>query len=138
MNENGEKRITVVDGILLVLGLILGIGTKVVFHACAETADSGMYMSCHWAEQMAAALGFVVAVQAVFLFLFGAKVRMGISLAMIPTALLAVITPGILINLCMMKDMRCHSVMRPAVVILGVLIMAAACVNVIMEWRRKR
>ena len=136
MTEN--KRVTIPDVLILVLGLVLGIGVKFVFHACKSTMESGMYMSCHWAEQMVAALGFLIFLQAVLILVFGAKVRLGISFSIIPTALLSVITPGVLINLCMKTDMHCHAVMRPAVIIIGILIIIAACVNVIIEWRKEK
>lgn len=131
-----KKKISMMDVILLVLSALLCFGTKFVFHACAVGEDH--IMACHWAEQSVIGVGAALTVMALItLIARDGGIRKGISLAMIPTAVLAVSIPGGLINLCMMSDMRCRSVMRPAVMIIGILIAVMALVNVIIEFRRK-
>ena len=61
--------------------------------------------------------------------------RLGISLSMSPTAILTALIPGTFINLCMMNTMRCHSVMKPAVIIMSVVTALCALVNAVLEWR---
>lgn len=130
------KNIKVMDIVLLVLSAGLCIGVKVAFHACEVMEDK--IMSCHWAEQAVFGMGIVLVVQALGLILLSKlDVRRGISFAMIPTAIVTAFIPNVLINLCMMDDMRCHTTMRPAVMILSIIIAVCALVNVIIDGKKK-
>ena len=134
-NMEKKRKTVVMDIILAVLSAVLCLGTKFVFHACAADAES--VMTCHWAEQAVTGTGAVLFIQAAAILLTGnSGTRKGISLAMVPTALLAVCIPGGLIRLCMMDTLRCHTVMRPAVMVLGILTAVCAAVNAVLEWRR--
>ena len=128
------KKMKVLDIVLLVLSVILVFGTKFVFHAC-EVGEN--IMSCHWAEQTVFGVGLVLMVQALGLLLSNkSDVRRGIHFAMIPTAILAFFLPGGLIHLCMMKDMRCHTTMRPAIMILSILIAICAIVSTVLDGKK--
>ena len=112
---------------LLELSLLLAIGSVQWFHACGPTED-GAWMSCHWAQQAAAALGWLLFVLS--LVAFAAPVRLGlrkgIYAAQLGIALLTALFPGTIIPLCMMDTMRCHTIMQPAVRILAVLVAICA------------
>lgn len=115
--------------VTLVCSIILALGTLYVFHACGAK-DDGSFMACHWAQQTAVALGAVLAVQSVIAILVRTNAaRMAVSAAMIPTAVMALLTPGVLINLCMMADMHCQSVMKPGVRLVAGIILILAVVN---------
>lgn len=124
------KNIKAMDIVLLVLSAVLCVGVKAVFHACEVMEDK--IMSCHWAEQAVFAMGIVLVVQALGLIILSRyNVRRGLSFAMIPTAVVTAFIPKIMINLCMMNDMRCHTTMRPAVIILSIIIAVCALVNAV-------
>ena len=59
-------------------------------------------------------LAFVGAVLA----LAAGTCRRGIYISILPACVLGILTPGWLIDLCMMSTMRCRAVMRPAMIIL--------------------
>lgn len=112
--------------ILLVLSLILTFGVLFVFHACGAKED-GSWMACHWAQQAVAGCGVVLAVISVYMFIVkDDSARHALARAIFPITVLAMSIPGGVIHMCMMESMRCRSVMRPAVLIMGVLIVAAA------------
>ncbi|MBR0171492.1 MAG: DUF4418 family protein [Lachnospiraceae bacterium] len=119
---------SVIDVIILLLCLLLTAGIKLVFHACAPKED-GSWMTCHWAEQAVFAIGVAMVIQALALLLYDRQgkhgVKAGISFALAIQGIICAVLPGILINLCMMQDMRCHTLMRPAVIVLCIL--TAAC-----------
>lgn len=118
-----------------ILGLLLTIGVFTFLKPCVH-AD-GDFGTCHWAGQMLAGLGIVMTVQAIIgMFCGKAKMREGISLAMIPVALLAALTPGIIIPLCMMETMRCNVIMKPATMLIAVLIALLSAVDVVMQHRQ--
>lgn len=133
MEESKMKRslkTLVFDIVLLLLSAGLTVGVKTVFSACEKKPD-GTWMACHWAEQAVMALGCAMAVMAlVNIVLNKTDLKRGIVLAMIPTALITAFVPNTLIKLCMMTDMHCHSVMKPAVIIISALIAVCGCVYV--------
>ena len=121
----------ILDIILLILSALLCFGTKYLFHACNPKED-GSWMACHWAEQAVFGLGFlllILSIVLVFVFKDG-KTKSGIALSMEAAAALAAVTPNHLIRLCMMTDMRCHAVMKPAVMIISILIIICGAVAV--------
>ena len=131
------KKPSITDMILLILSLALCIGVKCLFHACAPKED-GSWMACHWAEQsiFAAALGMNIT--AALRFFLNRSARIGAGLAIGVTAAVTAIVPGLLIRLCMMNDMRCHAVMRPASIILCVLIVVCVTVDMVRAGKEER
>ena len=125
-----KKTGLILDIVLLVLSAVLCFGTKFLFHACAPKED-GSFMVCHWAEQAVFGLGLVLFVLSIVLFVFkDGKTKSGIILGMEAVSALTAVLPNHLINLCMMTDMRCHSVMKPAVLIIGILIVIVGAIAV--------
>lgn len=130
------KRFTVCDFILPVLALALLLGLLFVFSPCGPKEDGG-WMTCHWAGQ---ALKGIASLELVLTLLHLIPApdqrKIGLDFALIGTAVLAVCVPGHLINLCMMADMRCRSVMTPAVTVLSVLLIVLSLLDFLA--RRKR
>lgn len=118
--------------IVLVLSLLLAIGSQTFMGACVH--DDGSLGVCHWAARALSGIGGLLAVLAI-LALLVKKERAGLYLAMVPTALLGIFTPGTLINLCGMATMRCRALMKPAAMILLAFTLAAALVGWLMSRR---
>lgn len=132
------KKISASDIILLVLSLILLFGTAFVFHACPQKED-GSWMMCHWAGNVVTGLASVFSfVSLVRLFIPCEKIKTGISLAFVPFAVVTALVPGILVPLCMMKDMRCHTIMRPSVVVISILILAVSLIDFIVKLKKTK
>ena len=130
------KKITFFDIALLALSIALCFGTAFIFHPCAPKAD-GSWMLCHWAGNIVVALGAAFCAASVARLFAPKDFKSGISAAFVPFALVALLVPGILIKMCMMRDMRCWSVMRPAVAILCVLIIIASVADLILTAIKK-
>lgn len=123
--------------ILFILSLALTIGIKVIFPACPPH-DDGSFMNCHWAEQSVFGAGLALTAVSLIVLVYGrGKTSLGASLAMIPAAAAAALTPGILIPLCRMPMMRCHTAMHPAVIVISCLIAVTALVNAVVIIRKK-
>jgi len=118
--------------IILVLSLLLAIGSQTFMGACVH--DDGSLGACHWAARVLSGIGGLLAMLAI-LALLVKKERAGLYLAMVPTALLGVFTPGTLINLCGMATMRCRALMKPAAMILLAFALAAALIGWLMSRR---
>ena len=115
--------------IVLVLSLLLAIGSQTFMGACVH--DDGGFGACHWAARALAGIGGLLAGLSVLALLLKQE-RAGLYLAMLPAALLGILTPGTLIDLCGMATMRCRALMKPASTILLSLTLAAALVGWLM------
>ena len=124
------KKDTIPAIIVLALSLLLAIGSQTFMGACVH--DDGSFGACHWAARALAGIGGLLVGLSV-LTLFLKKERAGLYLAMLPTALLGILTQGTLIDLCGMATMRCRALMKPASTILLSLTLAAALVGWLMS-----
>ena len=123
--------------ILFILSLALTIGIKVIFPACPPH-DDGSFMCCHWAEQSVFGAGLALTAVSLIVLASGkGKAASGASLALIPIAAITAVIPDILIPLCKMPMMRCHTAMRPAIIVISCLIAVTALVNAVVIIRKK-
>ena len=100
-----------------IFAVILAAGSVTFFSAC-RSAD-GKYMTCHWAQNTITLIGAVLAIQALLRILIpDRKTKAGLSLGIFLLSASAIFVPGTLINLCMMHTMECHTVFRPAVIVI--------------------
>lgn len=119
------------------LSLLLTIGVILIFPACGPKED-GSWMMCHWAGQAIFGMGIALTViSAIALIFGGGKAAAGASLSAAVLAVLTAITPEILIPLCKMPTMQCHTMMRPAVIVVSALIAVTAAVNAVIILKRK-
>ncbi len=146
-----KRKISVSACIRFLLGLLLAVGCQTFFSPCVH--EDGTFSTCHWAGVMLSGLGVVLAVLAFFaivISLMGSAGRLqgfaaslsgglqaGISLAMTVTAVFAALVPGGLIPLCLMNDMRCNAVMRPAAMLLSAAVALISLLDVFFLLRRK-
>lgn len=132
MKNTKAKLQTILNAVVLVLSLALTVGVKTVFSACGPKED-GSFMNCHNAEMAVFAIGIALSITALMaLLLKGAKLKAGLTLGMVPVAVICAVLPNNFIKLCMMTDMHCHSVMRPAVIITSALIAVIAAVSAVI------
>lgn len=118
--------------ILFVLSAVLTVGVMTFISACKHKTDAGMWMACHWAQMAVFGAGCVMSVISLAIIIVkNAKIRLGLALSLIPMSVYTALIPNTLINLCMMTDMRCHSVMKPAVIVISVLIAIASLIYII-------
>lgn len=114
------------SSILLVLSLLFIIGEQTVAGPCPVMPD-GRFMVCRWAGQAVFGVGIVLVTLSLFHLTFKNNgMKLGLDLAVIANAALLMFIPNHLIHLCMKNHMRCHTVMEPFVLVMGVLMIAAA------------
>lgn len=131
-NRNQKKKAPAVSGITAALCIVLTVGVMTVFHACGPKED-GSWMSCHYAQMTVFFLGIAMtACSIASLFLnFGAGVFLHVLTILLAAA--AAVIPGNVIRLCMMNQMQCRAVMRPAVLLLSILIIAFSAGSIAAE-----
>jgi hypothetical protein len=133
---NGFMKIKKMDIVLLVLSIVLCAGIKLIFHACAPKEDGG-WMACHWAEQAIFANGVILVLSAILRLFVKSSYKTGIAMAMTATAGITLLIPNVMIKLCMMKEMRCHSVMHPAVMVICILLVIACVADIWVHFTKE-
>ena len=117
--------------LLTAVSLALCAGSKLLFHACGPICMEGTagYMNCHNAETAVCAVGAgMVLLSAAAAAVEHKRISSLLAFIVGLGGIAAAIVPNTVIKLCMKEDMTCHSVMRPAVIIIGAL--AAVCAGV--------
>ncbi|MBO6301518.1 MAG: DUF4418 family protein [Ruminiclostridium sp.] len=123
--------------ILFVLSLLLTVGIKLIFPACGAH-DDGSFMNCRWAEQAVFGAGAAITLISLIALVFGGRREAADALlAVIPLAGVTAFIPEILIPLCKMPMMQCHTAMRPSVIVICCLIAVTALANAIVILRKK-
>ncbi|MBQ7564995.1 MAG: DUF4418 family protein [Lachnospiraceae bacterium] len=127
-----KKDRSFITGIALIAEtLLLTIGTKTFLSPCKEPKEDGSWMYCHYAGTVVFGLAAAMLVMSVlFLLEKNSEAKKGVALSMLPCTILAVLIPQRVIPLCMMETMRCHTVFKPAVWILGILILITAVIAI--------
>ena len=130
-----KHRIKAPDVVLVALELLFVLGLLTVFQPCGPRED-GSWMSCHWAGR--AALGVAAAMLAVTVvrLFVRPECRTALDLALLVLCALAAMVPDRLIGLCMLRDMRCHTLTAPFVLVLAFLTALTALADLLL--RRER
>ncbi len=124
--------------------MILAIALAVVpmFTDCQSagrmlTLESGreIPMKCHWSGR--AELGLALPLFGVGLMLiFGhfKETRRTLGITGILLGIVAILLPTVLIGTCQNPDMPCLSAMKPALILIGVLVIGISLVVVVRSW----
>ena len=124
------------DIIMLLAGLCFLVGIQFVFTPCGPKED-GSFMMCHHAGTAITGIAVVLVVLAVLhLLMPSAKTKLGLALASLPIAALAYLIPGKLHPICMMPDMRCHTVMTPGVTVSVIVLAAVYVIDIFVQFKR--
>lgn len=120
----------------LVLSLILAIGSFTVFAACPLSEEH--VMACHYAQLAVTTLGVILVVQSLAaVIISNEKVKLGITLAQIPIAVVVFLVPGTIFSLCMMSSMRCISIFQPAVRVISAIVFVVSVADVVISVIKK-
>lgn len=122
----------------LAFAFLLMIGEKTFLRPCSARPD-GTFMTCHWAGESVYVLSILLFFGAMLMLIIRKQeVYAALEGMVILICLLMKHLPGGYIPLCMKKDMRCWSVMRPGVGLLCALVILLAIVVEILVWRAKK
>lgn len=126
-----DKAQPLVGIVLTVLSSILLVGILTFAGPCG-VHDDGPVSSCYWASRAVLGVGVVlVVISLVRIFERDEGERRGLSFSAALLGVLVAVLPGVLIDLCMMQTMRCHTVMRPFALVMGVLIAVVGGVDLV-------
>jgi hypothetical protein len=113
-------------GAALVLGLLIAAGPQFLFKVCGPAAGGG-FMRCHWSARAEIGVGSLIAALGLAsLFFASAKIRMGLTIGIFLSALLALLIPHALIGGCAMHSMACRKTAFPAITVICILLLIGA------------
>ena len=132
---NNDKAQPLVGIMLTALSALLITGVLTFAGPCAMHGDGSMG-SCYWAARAVLGTGIVLVVIAlVRVFERDEGERRGLSFAAACLGVLVACMPGVIIELCTAQTMRCHVVMHPFVIFLGVIIALVGGTDLVLRLR---
>jgi hypothetical protein len=96
-------------------------------------------MKCHWTGR--AELGVGLPLLAVGLTMFFSRRReskRNLGLVGATLGIVTILLPTVLIGVCGSPDMPCHSIMSPALILMGILVMGISLVVTVLNWRQEQ
>lgn len=122
--------------ILIILGLIGTIALMTLLVPCGPKED-GTYMHCHTVGNILQALAAVSALLALLSWFLKKRTFSVIAdLGILAAGILMIALPGHIMSLCMMPEMRCRAIMQPGALVIGILLAAAALVDLIFAGKK--
>ena len=134
--------------IIIFIGLMIAIGPQMIFPVC-EKVNSGAEMNkpaatysemkCHRMAQAEIGAGGLIAFTGLFLSLFkDMKIRLGLSLLLLLSGLIALLLPTYLIGVCANSAMQCRILTLPALSILSITVIILSLANSFMLFKQSK
>jgi hypothetical protein len=131
------KNRIIAGGGVVVLGLLIALGPQFLFKVCGPTAE-GAFMRCHWSAQAEIGIGGpLIAGLGIALILFAdPRIRLGLTIGIFLSGLLALLIPHALIGGCSMHSMACRKIAFPAITVLSILLLIGMAFNALYLARK--
>jgi hypothetical protein len=130
------KNRIVSGGAVIVFGLLIALGPQFLFKVCP--AADGRIMKCHWSARAEIGVGALIAALGAALIIFAnPKTRLGLTIGVFLSGLLALLVPHGLIGGCSMHSMACRKVAFPSITVLGVLLLIGSALYAFYLARKK-
>ena len=95
-------------------------------------------MKCHWTARAELALGFpLFAVGAIQFFSKRQETRIAVGILGVILGALVILLPTGLIGVCSSADMLCNSAMKPALILMGSLVIAISLASIVFAVARR-
>lgn len=131
----GKGRLRVAPIVAIALGALLVVGVLTFAGPCGVHED-GTVSPCFGTSHILAAMGAIAAIGAAVSLAMkntSAQIALDVVVGLLGVAIAC--TPGNFLALCMMATMRCHTIMRPFAIVMGIALLVAAIVDVVMVRR---
>ena len=117
----------------------LGVLVALAPYSFAKVCEVGeKVMKCHWTARIEFFLGIAIAALALLKFVSSnAKFQLGLNAGIAVNALGVILAPTVLIGVCAMSKMHCHSVTRPVWLVFGILLLVAVSLQTVLLWKKR-
>jgi hypothetical protein len=125
-------------GAVIISGLLIALGPQFLFKVCPVV--DGMYMRCHWTAQAEIGIGgpLIAALGIALIFSASSKIRLGLTIGIFLSGVLALLIPHVLIGGCPMHGMPCRKITFPAITVISILLLAGMAFNGLYLTRKKK
>jgi hypothetical protein len=135
VQEDYMKNRIISGGATIVFGLLIALGPQFLFKVCPVMGD--MIMKCHWSAQAEIGVGALIAALGIALVVFAnPKTRLGLTLGIFLSAVLALLIPHALIGGCANHTMLCRKISFPSITVISILLLIVAALNALYLARR--
>ena len=116
-------------GAVIIFGLLIALGPQFLFKVCPVV--DGMFMRCHWSARAEIGIGgpLIAALGVALVFFANPKIRLGLTVGVFLSGVLALLIPHALIGGCVNHTMPCRKITFPALTVISVLLLATAAFN---------
>ena len=124
--------------VLALVGSIVPQFTDCQSQGRALTLENGktVAMKCHWTAEAALAVGLpLVVLGGLFFFNKRKETHRALSVMGLVLGAFMILLPTALIGVCALPEMICNSVMRPTMILTGVLTMLVRGIALVLNWK---
>jgi hypothetical protein len=130
------KNRVILGGAVILFGLLIALGPQFLFKVCPVM--EGMIMKCHWSAQAEIGIGALIAALGIALVVFAnPKIRLGLTIGVFLSGILALLIPHALIGGCAMHSMACRKVTFPSITVISILLLIESAVYTLHLARKK-
>ena len=109
-----------------IASVLLTVGAFTFFKACSSEHE-GKFMTCQWAQNAVTLIGIVITLLTLLrIILKNSGIKAGLAIGVFLTSLSFMFIPDHTIKLCMMDTMSCHTIFKPAVIVIASVLAAVA------------
>jgi hypothetical protein len=125
-------------GTTIVCGLLIALGPQFLFKVCPVV--DGMFMKCHWSARAEIGIGgpLIAGLGIALIFFADSKIRLGLTIGIFLSGVLALLIPHTLIGGCPMHSMPCRKISFPAITVICILLLIATALNGLYLARKKK
>jgi len=123
----------------IIFGLLISLGPLLLFKTCAYCCCLDEVPVCHYAARAELGTGIIIVVLGICFFVFpDPKTRLGLTVGIFFSGIIALLIPHLLIGGCDEKTMTCHMVTYPILTLISVLVLVLSVLAMIFLDRRTR
>lgn len=113
----------------IVLGVLLALVPTVLLVPCSSEEKK---MACYYTSRAEVGLGILIAFLGIAAIIFAQEgIRVGISIAQLGIAIIAILLPLKITGLCKMDTMACRVKTLPGIIVVSVLLIILSLINIV-------
>ena len=130
------KNRIILGGGVVVFGLLIALGPQFLFKVCPIVGD--MVMKCHWSAQAEIGVGALIAALGIGLIVFAnPKTRLGLTIGVFLSGVLALFIPHALIGGCPGHLMPCRKITFPSLTVIAILLLIGSALYTLYLARKR-
>jgi hypothetical protein len=120
---------------VVVFGLLIALGPQFLFKVCPV---GDMVMKCHWSAQAEIGIGILIAALGIALVIFAnPRIRLGLTIGVFLSGILALLIPQVLIGGCPMHTMACRKIAFPSITVVTIFLLIGMALNAFYLARKR-